>query len=120
VPQRDDLFQSRLQERTHQLFYDSLGMFGILGLGSRETLRFMPQEHLYEPLVACREALSADGMKTPELVAIGTSLGGSKALTALLAVLPERFPVPIVVVQAPHDLARRRGLNPGCCRSTPA
>jgi chemotaxis protein methyltransferase CheR len=26
-------------------------MFGILGLGSRETLRFMPQEHCYEPLV---------------------------------------------------------------------
>ena len=44
-------FNRALQERTHQLFYDSLGMFGILGLGSRETLRFMPQEHLYEPLV---------------------------------------------------------------------
>ena len=44
-------FNRALQERTHQLFYDSLGTFGILGLGSRETLRFMPQEHLYEPLV---------------------------------------------------------------------
>jgi chemotaxis protein methyltransferase CheR len=44
-------FNRGLQERTHQLFYDSLGTFGILGLGSRETLRFMPQEHLYEPLV---------------------------------------------------------------------
>jgi two-component system chemotaxis response regulator CheB len=38
-------------------------------------------------------------MIAPELVAIGTSLGGLKALTALLGVLPGRFPVPIVVVQ---------------------
>ena len=38
-------------------------------------------------------------MKTLELVAIGTSLGGLNALTALLKTLPERFPVPIVVVQ---------------------
>jgi two-component system chemotaxis response regulator CheB len=38
-------------------------------------------------------------MITPELVAIGTSLGGLKALTTLLGALPERFPVPIVVVQ---------------------
>jgi chemotaxis protein methyltransferase CheR len=45
-------FNRALQERTHKLFYDSLGMFGVFGLGSRETLRFMPQEHLYEPLVA--------------------------------------------------------------------
>ena len=44
-------FNQTLQERTHQLFYNSLGMFGILGLGSRESLRFMPQESLYEPLV---------------------------------------------------------------------
>jgi chemotaxis protein methyltransferase CheR len=45
-------FNRALQERTHQLFHDSLGMFGILGLGSRESLRFTPYEHIYEPLVA--------------------------------------------------------------------
>ena len=45
-------FNRGLQERTHDLFHASLAMFGILGLGSRESLRFMPQEHLYEPLVA--------------------------------------------------------------------
>jgi chemotaxis protein methyltransferase CheR len=45
-------FNQPLQERTHQLFESSLAMFGILGLGSRESLRFMPQERLYEPLVA--------------------------------------------------------------------
>ena len=44
-------FNQTLQERTHQLFYNSLGMFGILGLGSRESLRFMPQESSYQPLV---------------------------------------------------------------------
>ena len=44
-------FNRALQERTHQLFYNSLGTFGILGLGSRESLRFMPQESFYEPLV---------------------------------------------------------------------
>ena len=44
-------FNQTLQERTHQLFYNSLGMFGILGLGSRESLRFMPHEPFYEPLV---------------------------------------------------------------------
>ncbi len=44
-------FKRGLQERTHQLIHDSLGMFGILGLGSRESLRFMRHEQLYEPLV---------------------------------------------------------------------
>jgi chemotaxis protein methyltransferase CheR len=44
-------FSRPLQERTHALFVDSLVRFGILGLGARESLRFMPQERLYEPLV---------------------------------------------------------------------
>ena len=44
-------FGRPLQEKTHALFQASLGTFGILGLGSRESLRFMPQEALYEPLV---------------------------------------------------------------------
>jgi two-component system chemotaxis response regulator CheB len=35
----------------------------------------------------------------PELVALGTSLGGLRALTALLGSLPAKLPVPIVVVQ---------------------
>lgn len=44
-------FNRALQERTHALLYASLGMFGILGLGARESLRFMPQESKYEALV---------------------------------------------------------------------
>jgi chemotaxis protein methyltransferase CheR len=43
-------FNRALQERTHALFRTSLSMFGILGLGSRETLRCMPQEQFYEQL----------------------------------------------------------------------
>jgi chemotaxis protein methyltransferase CheR len=45
-------FNRTLQERTHALLAASLGMFGILGLGSRESLRLMPQERMYEQLVA--------------------------------------------------------------------
>ena len=44
-------FNRALQERTHALLHASLGMFGLLGLGARESLRFMPQERWYEPLV---------------------------------------------------------------------
>jgi chemotaxis protein methyltransferase CheR len=41
-------FNRTLQERTHTLFHKSLSMFGILGLGSKETIRFLPQEPFYE------------------------------------------------------------------------
>ena len=41
-------FNRALQERTHTLFHKSLSMFGILGLGSKETIRFLPQEPFYE------------------------------------------------------------------------
>lgn len=44
-------FNRALQERTHALLHASLGMFGLLGLGARESLRLMPQERFYEPLV---------------------------------------------------------------------
>jgi two-component system chemotaxis response regulator CheB len=38
-------------------------------------------------------------VKRPELVAVGTSLGGLNALTKLLGSLPEKFRVPIAIVQ---------------------
>jgi chemotaxis protein methyltransferase CheR len=44
-------FNQALQQRTHELFYNSLGMFGLLGLGARESLRFTPYERSYNPLV---------------------------------------------------------------------
>lgn len=43
-------FQRALQERVHQLFYESLISFGFLGLGKSETIRFMPHEHAFDTL----------------------------------------------------------------------
>jgi chemotaxis protein methyltransferase CheR len=34
----------------HSLFYDSLAMFGVLVLGSKETLRFMAHEDCYQQI----------------------------------------------------------------------
>jgi chemotaxis protein methyltransferase CheR len=43
-------FNLVLQKRVHELFYQSLCSFGILGLGRQETLRFTPYEHHFYPL----------------------------------------------------------------------
>jgi chemotaxis protein methyltransferase CheR len=40
-------FTKPLQSRVHQLFYDSLVPFGILGIGSHETMRLTEYEHRY-------------------------------------------------------------------------
>jgi chemotaxis protein methyltransferase CheR len=45
-------FDKALQERVHGLFYESLSTFGILALGSKESLRFSKFENCYEPLSA--------------------------------------------------------------------
>ena len=45
-------FDKALQSRVHGLFYDSLTKFGVLALGSKESLRFSRYESCYEPLVA--------------------------------------------------------------------
>jgi chemotaxis protein methyltransferase CheR len=49
-------FANPLQRRVHELFHDSLVNFGVLGLGHKETIRFTPREHCYEPIDA-REKL---------------------------------------------------------------
>jgi len=41
-------FDKSLQSKVHSLFYDSLAMFGVLVLGSKETPRFMAHEECYE------------------------------------------------------------------------
>ena len=41
-------FTRPLQDRVHELFARSLAMFGLLGLGSHESMRFAPTEHRYE------------------------------------------------------------------------
>lgn len=43
-------FNRTLQSRVHKLFYESLVMSGVLGLGSHESLHFTPYETRYEAL----------------------------------------------------------------------
>jgi chemotaxis protein methyltransferase CheR len=43
-------FDRSLQNRVHDLFYESLEMFGVLGLGHKESLRFTPREGFFEEL----------------------------------------------------------------------
>jgi chemotaxis protein methyltransferase CheR len=43
-------FDKALQSRVHGLFYDSLEMFGILGLGHKESVAFTPHAEAYEVL----------------------------------------------------------------------
>ena len=43
-------FNKSLQERVHNLLYNSLSMFGVFGIGNKETLRFSPREEYYEKL----------------------------------------------------------------------
>ena len=43
-------FNRELQTRVHNLLHESLVMFGVLGLGAKETLKFSPHEHAYEEI----------------------------------------------------------------------
>ncbi len=43
-------FARALQDHVHLLFARSLARFGLLGLGSHESIRFAPTEHQYEPV----------------------------------------------------------------------
>jgi chemotaxis protein methyltransferase CheR len=43
-------FNKPLQDRVHQLIYNSLGQYGVLGLGQKESLRYSPCEERYSPL----------------------------------------------------------------------
>jgi chemotaxis protein methyltransferase CheR len=43
-------FNKDLQARVHNLLYDSLSMFGVFGLGNKESLRFTPRAAFYEHL----------------------------------------------------------------------
>ncbi|MEP7342534.1 MAG: CheR family methyltransferase [Acidobacteriota bacterium] len=45
-------FNPELQDRVHELIYESLVMFGILGLGKGDSLRYSPREAFYETLDA--------------------------------------------------------------------
>jgi len=41
-------FNKDLQARVHNLLYDSLSMFGVFGLGNKESLKFTPRAGFYE------------------------------------------------------------------------
>ena len=43
-------FNDALTARVHHLLYESLAMFGFLGLGNQESIRFTPHETCYEEL----------------------------------------------------------------------
>jgi chemotaxis protein methyltransferase CheR len=43
-------FNKDLQARVHNLLYDSLSMFGVFGLGNKESLKFTPRAPFYEHL----------------------------------------------------------------------
>jgi chemotaxis protein methyltransferase CheR len=45
-------FDKELQTKVHELFYDSLGMFGILCLGSKESMRFLRYEQCYDQIAS--------------------------------------------------------------------
>ena len=45
-------FAKPLQQRVHNLLYESLAMFGILGLGSKENIQFTPHERDYEQMAS--------------------------------------------------------------------
>jgi chemotaxis protein methyltransferase CheR len=45
-------FNTQLQKRVHQLLYESLRTFGILGLGQQETLKMTPYEYCYEEIAS--------------------------------------------------------------------
>jgi chemotaxis protein methyltransferase CheR len=49
-------FNRTLQQRVHDLLYESLALWGYLGLGRSESVRFSQHEHRYEP-VSERERL---------------------------------------------------------------
>ena len=43
-------FNKELQARVHNLLYESLSMFGVFGVGNKESLKFTPRANAYEGL----------------------------------------------------------------------
>ena len=43
-------FSETLRERVHRLLYESLVVFGVLGVGIKENLRYTPHADRFEPL----------------------------------------------------------------------
>lgn len=43
-------FDKSLQKKVHELFYESLGMFGVLGLGDKESIVYTEKTECYEEI----------------------------------------------------------------------
>jgi chemotaxis protein methyltransferase CheR len=43
-------FNSRLQAQVHSLLHHSLVIFGILGVGAKESLKLSPHERAYDEI----------------------------------------------------------------------
>jgi chemotaxis protein methyltransferase CheR len=43
-------FNKSLQDKVFDLFYDSLGMFGVIGLGDKETLAYTKKSECFEAI----------------------------------------------------------------------
>jgi chemotaxis protein methyltransferase CheR len=43
-------FNRELQAHVYNLLHESLVMFGVIGLGAKETMKFSPHEHAYEDI----------------------------------------------------------------------
>ena len=79
-------FDKTLQNRVHSLFYDCLVMFGILALGSKESLQVLAVRAVLRE--AESDARSSTGRSTDDrspgvgydIVVVGTSWGGLAAL----------------------------------------
>ncbi len=115
-------FSPLLQNQVLSLFTASLSRGGFLCLGGKETLNFTSVENRYAPinlkeriwsknnyedallpiiLPKKNKALSIESIKdsSRNIVAIGCSMGGAKALRVILSQLPRDFPFPIVITQ---------------------
>src|SRR3712207_8383923 len=53
-------FNQLLQAQVHDLLYQSLVLFGILGLGHAESLKFTPHEHQYAEIAGSERLRSEE------------------------------------------------------------
>ena len=109
VPQRDDLFQSRAAGADpHAVPRQPRRCSASSGWGRGRRCGSCRRSTSTSSSSPARSCTGGSPDERPELVAIGTSLGGLNALTTLLAALPAALPVPIVVVQHRGTSRRRR------------
>lgn len=120
-------FNRTLQNRVFKLFRDALCYNGFLCLGAKETLKFSEFADDFEESSVMRERIfrkvlpterrpqsctgekqflpdtgsqaAGSGKRLFEVVVIGVSTGGLKALTRILGSLGDDFPLSIIIVQ---------------------